>query len=171
MTKTFSKVACLYGMMVVSVLAGCGRAASEIQETAIVSKLERPASTAKNGVVVDGRWYPKDEAPVVEVTPPPAAPKEGQGHLRVLVNLKGLSGFTSSVTLKVFPKGSTEAVAAITWRDDLRRRGIQTEYTLENLTPGDYELNLQEFNQSGGMFRVRQATATVSAGKNEEARI
>jgi hypothetical protein len=170
MNKMFARYAGWLGTASVIVLAGCGRAATDGQETLIVTTFERPAS-AKTGVIVDGRWYPAGEEPMVEITPPPATPQAGRGHLRMLVNLKKLSGFTTAITLNVSTGGRKESVMTIRWQDDLRRRGIQTEYTVENLAPGEYVLELKEFNASGGFIRSHQSIGKVVADSSQEARI
>jgi hypothetical protein len=120
----------------------------------------RPNASPAVGVVVDGRFYPKDKAPTVTATPAPAAPESGKGHLHVSVSLANrMSSFIDHLDLVVTAKDAT--TPAFTHRFTKGELvGSKLSATATNLTPGDYTVELSTKS-------VKDATIVRSGGEGK----
>ena len=179
----------LYAVLVATILmAGCGRAASplDVDRTygggeeipvvptglaKVVSKDKvRPLPSPVVGVVVDGRFYPKGEAPTAKATPAPEAPRAGKGHLHASVSLANrTSSFIEKLVVSVTLKGQSSPVFSRTFsKQDLV--GTKLSATATNLAPGDYEVAVTAHSRTG-VYAEDTESAKVEDGQTAETKI
>jgi hypothetical protein len=177
----------LYAAVALAVLlSGCGRQASGVTPSvgleeelplvhpSLVVKVSadklRPTPAPAIGVMVDGRWYPKDKAPTVTATPAPEAPESGKGHLHIALSLANRSSsHVETVELKVTEVGqSTPAFTRTFAKSELV--GSKLSVTATNLAPGSYEVYVAAKDETR-VLRRDTGAATVEADKTAETKI
>lgn len=169
-------------------MTGCGRAAGSydpsipVEESLStlpsgieikVSKDKAPAPTPSPaiGVLVDGRWYPKDQAPTVAATPTPDAPESGKGHLHVTVSLANRnSGFVERLVVTVTPTWDAKAAFTRTFTKS-ELVGTKLSLTALNLDPGTYKVTVETYAEIGSALSKTGNEFTVEADKTGEAKI
>lgn len=178
----------LYAAVALAVLlSGCGRAASTavnpsigLEEnlpilppglaTVVSADKVRPVPSPAVGVLVDGRWYPKDKAPTVTATPAPEAPQSGKGHLHIALSLANRSSMhVDSVKLKVTEVGQSTAAFTRTFAK-AELVGSKLSVTATNLAPGSYDV-LVTANDEARVLRRDTVTVSVGADKTTETKI
>lgn len=165
---------------VLVMLTGCGKkpatAASvgEVEERVtphVPSLAASPdaSSSKKVGVYVDGRWYAKGEEPTPKATAAPAAPTPGFGHLHVTVSLKGLSGYTGTMAIRLKNADDKEVASHTFVKTDLGGQAADT--TLTDVPPGSYLMVRDDYNASGGLFNEQQFDVEVIADRTVDSAI
>jgi hypothetical protein len=172
------KLAIVTALAAAVLLTGCGKkpatAASvgDVEErvTPHVPVLaSSPDANKKVGVYVDGRWYAKGTEPTAKATAAPAAPTPGFGHLHVSVSLKGLSGFTGSMAIRLKNADDKEVASHTFTKDELG--GQVADGTLTDVPPGSYVMVRDDYNVSGGLFNEIQYDVEVIADRTVDSSI
>jgi hypothetical protein len=174
------KLAIVTALAAAVLLTGCGKKPATAVDTGVVEERvtphvpnlassPKPGSTKKVGVYVDGRWYAKGDEPTAKATAAPAAPTPGFGHLHVEVSLKGLSGFTSSMVIRLKNADDKEVASHTFTGSDLN--GQNADGTLTDVPPGSYVMVRDDYNASGGLFNETAYDVEVIADRTVDSSI
>ena len=174
----------LLALALTMVVSGCGRAASTSVDLAaepdfvphmlterrvIPQDKIRPDVKPPVGVKVNGRVYPKGEAPTVAATPAPEAPAAGKGHMHVWISLSKRTVRTEALRLVANVAGE-DAELAVTFDKDMLV-GTDLDYTFTDLAPGEYELRLERQVTTGHWHPAGETEGTVEADASQTVKI
>ncbi|MDB5096687.1 MAG: hypothetical protein JWM80_1108 [Cyanobacteria bacterium RYN_339] len=153
------KTAIIASIAAAVLLAGCGKQPATSAGVNLADVEERvtphvPVLTSstnkKVGVYVDGRWYAKGEEPTAKTAAAPAAPAPGTGHLHVTLSLKGVSGFTGSMAVRL--KNSEDREVSIHTFAKAELVGKSVQCYLTDVPAGAYVMYVNGYNSSGGVY-------------------
>lgn len=168
-------------------MTGCGRAAGSYDpsipveeslstlpsgiEVKVSKDKVQPTPSPAVGVLVDGRWYPKDQAPAVAATPTPDAPESGKGHLHLSISLAHrYSSFAERLVVTVTPTWDAKAAFTRTYTKG-ELVGTKLSLTALNLNPGTYKVTVETFAEVGSALTKSGNEFKVEADKTDEASI